>query len=91
MRRSASTPNVSACHGRMRPDGSGRVQVRAMTRSMSRSYQQLMAPDPPDASAPPSAAHSSSGGDGIPRAAMTIVAISVMRRSTMMRGLVRLT
>ena len=75
----------------MRPDGSGRVHVRAMTRSMSRSYQQLIAPEPPDASAPPSAAQKSRASEGMPRAAMIIVASSVMSSSTMIRGLARLT
>ena len=41
------SPKVSASSGRMRPDGIGRLAVRAMTASISASYHMLSAPDAP--------------------------------------------
>ena len=44
----ASTqPKPSASPGSIRPAGSGRPAVRRITRSMSRSYHMLIAPDAP--------------------------------------------
>jgi hypothetical protein len=40
-------PNASAARGEMRPAGIGRVAVRAICASMSRSNQWLTAPAPP--------------------------------------------
>ena len=40
-------PNVSAARGEIRPEGIGRVAVRAMRRSMSRSYQWFTTSPPP--------------------------------------------
>ncbi len=47
----STTPKPSASPGAMRPAGKGRLRVRAITASMSRSYHMLMAPDAPAATA----------------------------------------
>ena len=47
-------PNHSARVGEITPDGIGRHAVRPISGSMSRSTKWLMAPAPPDISAPPS-------------------------------------
>ena len=43
----STAPKPSASPGAIRPAGSGRVRVRAITASMSRSYHMLMAPEAP--------------------------------------------
>ena len=42
-------PKPSASPGTMRPAGKGRLAVRRMTASMSRSYHMLIAPEAPGA------------------------------------------
>jgi len=83
-------PKISALAGAIRPDGIGRVQVRAMTASMSRSNQQLTAAAPPAEKAPPARATSVSDVPGQPRAAAIMVPSSVISSNRRMRGLVRL-
>ena len=45
------TPKPSAAPGSMRPAGIGRLRVRRITASMSRSYHMLIAPHAPAATA----------------------------------------
>ena len=75
----------------MRPLASGRLRVRAITRSMSRSTYMLMALAPPAASVPPSTVAAISHSDGMPRSATIIVGTVVTSSSSMMRGLVSAT
>ena len=85
----SAIPNVSAARGEMRPAGIGRVAVRAICTSMSRSYQWLTAPAPPADSAPPSSVSRISPSDGLP--ATSIVATVVSSSSSWTRGFVSVT
>ena len=84
----SATPKDSAWRGAIRPPGIGRVRVRLISASMSRSYQQLIALAPAAASQPPTTVARTSVHSGTPRAAMIIAATAVTSRSTMTRGLV---
>src|ERR1700716_479841 len=84
------TPKTRALVGAIRPDGIGRVQVRAITASMSRSNQQLTADAPPAERAPPARATSVSDVPGQPRAAAIMVQSSVISSNSRILGLVRL-
>ena len=56
------TPKPSAAPGSMRPAGIGRLRVRRITASMSRSYHMLIAPHAPAPTAMHSTAVSASTG-----------------------------
>jgi hypothetical protein len=73
----------------MRPAGTGRVAVRAICASMSRSNQWLTAPAPPADSEPPRQVRNTSSTDGSP--ATYIVVTVVSSRSSWTRGLVSAT
>ena len=73
------------------PIGSGRRWVRCISRSMSRSYQQLKTLAAPAASVPPTSVATSSRHDGQPRAASIIAGTVVTSSSSMIRGLVSAT
>ncbi len=72
----------------MRPLAMGRLRVRSMIRSMSRSTYMLMALAPPAANVPPITVAAISHSDGRPRSATIIVGTVVTSSSSMMRGLV---
>ena len=67
---------MSAARGEMRPAGTGRVAVRAICASMSRSYQWLTAPAPPEASEPPSTVQNTSASDGSPATYIVVTVVS---------------
>ena len=73
------------------PVTSGRLRVRCMTASMSRSMTMLIAFAPPAASVPPTTVATTSHVAGQPRRATIIVGTVVTSRSSMMRGLVSAT
>ena len=58
----SSTPSPSASSGATRPAGSGRLAVRFIKASRSRSYHMLMAPAAPEPSAIASTARKASNG-----------------------------
>ena len=64
----STTPKVSASSAFSRPPGIGRLRVRSMTASMSRSYHMLMAPAAPAPMAMHSTAISDSTGCRCPGA-----------------------
>ncbi len=83
----STRPRPSAAIGGTRPLATGRALVRSMSASMSRSYQWLMALDPPDTSAMPSTVQAATPLPGQPCAASASEPIVVMTISSMMRGL----
>ena len=68
--------------------GRGRLRVRRIIRSMSRSSQWLMALAPPAVIPPPSSTAISSFPDGTPWAAINIPPSAVNQSSSMIGGLV---
>ena len=87
----STVPNHSACAGSIRPAGSGRLRVRPIAASMSRSNQQLIAFAPAAASQPPVTVAIRRFQAGSPRAAITIAATAVTSSRTTTRGLVSAT
>ncbi len=85
------TAKIRALRGAMTPVTRGRLAVRCISLSMSRSTYMLMALAPPAASVPPSSVATMSQTPGRPPWARIIVGSVVMRRSSMIRGLVRAT
>ena len=83
--------NTRALRGLTAPVTSGRLEVRCISLSMSRSTNMLMALAPPAARAPPSSVAIISQTGGRPRLATIMVGSVVMSRSSMMRGLVSAT
>ena len=83
-----ATAKVSAERGSITPAAIGRLLVRSITLSMSRSTYMLMALAPPAAKVPPITVAAMSHGDGRPRSATIMVGTVVTRSSSMMRGLV---
>ena len=73
----------------MTPVTSGRLRVRSIKASMSRSMSMLLAFAPPAARLPPIRVMITSQVDGQPSAASTIVGTVVMSSSSMIRGFVR--
>ena len=89
----STAANTRAPFGLTSPRGSGRLRVRAMTASMSRSNQQLTVLAAPAASEPPINVARTSCQDGRPPcgvdACATIIdGTVVISRSSMIRGLV---
>ena len=82
---------IRALRGAMSPVTRGRLRVRFMMASMSRSTYMLMALAPPAAIVPPSTVAMISHREGRPRSATTMVGTVVMSSSSMIRGLVRAT
>jgi hypothetical protein len=82
-------PKASPAAGLILPAAIARRLVRGISWSMSRSNQQLTAPAPPAAMAPPISEPMSTTGEGQPRAATTIALASVTTSSRMIRGLSR--
>ena len=72
----SATPKLSAACGLIRPAGTGRVAVRVICASMSRSYQWLTAPAPPAASEPPSTVQKTSASDGSPATYIVVTVVS---------------
>ena len=72
----------------MRPLATGRALVRSISASMSRSYQWLIALEPPETSAMPSTVQTASSVPGQPSAASASEPIVVMTISSMMRGFI---
>lgn len=83
--------NASAARGPTAPVASGRLRVRCITRSMSRSTTMFVALAPPAASAPPTRVATITPADGRPRWATTMVGSVVTSSSSMLRGLVSAT
>ena len=83
----SATPKARAATGGTRPLATGRALVRSMSASMSRSYQWLIALEPPETSAMASTVHTTSSVPGQPSAASASEPIVVMTISSMMRGL----
>ena len=82
---------ISALRGAMTPVTRGRLRVRCISLSMSRSTYMLMALAPPAANVPPSNVAIISQMPGRPPWARIMVGKVVMSRSSMMRGLVSAT
>ena len=80
-----------ALRGVTAPVTSGRLRVRCMSLSMSRSTNMLMALAPPAARAPPSRVATISQTGGRPRWATIMVGSVVISSSSMIRGLVSAT
>ncbi len=85
------TAKISALRGATAPVTSGRLRVRCISLSISRSTNMLMAFAPPAASAPPSSVASMSHTGGRPRWATIMVGRVVISSSSMIRGLVNAT
>ena len=85
------TAKTSALRGAMTPVTRGRLAVRCISLSMSRSTYMLMALAPPAARAPPTRVATISHTAGRPRWARIIVGSVVISSSSMMRGLVSAT
>lgn len=83
--------NTSAAVGVTMPVTSGRLRVRSMTASMSRSTYMLMALAPPAARVPPITVATINHNDGMPRSATIMVGTVVTSNNSMIRGLVRAT
>src|SRR5919107_4972518 len=75
-------PNTRAARGDTAPDGIGRLRVRDITRSMSRSYQQLKTLAAPAANMPPIIVAATSRQEGQPSAAIIIAGRVVTRNSS---------
>ena len=73
------TPKSSAARGDTRPEATGRLAVRAISASRSRSNQWLTAPAPPADSAPPRHVSRTSPSDGSPA---TYIVVTVVNRSS---------
>ena len=80
-----------AARGEIAPVTSGRVDVRCITASISRSITQLRVFAPPADKVPPTTVATTSQKGGIPRVARIITGIVVMSSVSMMRGLVSAT
>jgi hypothetical protein len=78
-------PKASASGAVMRPDGIGRIAVRVITASMSRSYHMLSAPDAPAPTAMHSSAVNASTGCMWP-GAITMPTSAVKMTSDITRG-----
>ena len=85
------SPNTSACRPDILSLATGRVAVRAIRRSMSRSSQWLRALAPPEASAPPRITVAMSPAPGSPSAASTMPPNAVTSSSDMTFGFVKAT
>ena len=72
----SAIPNASAALGEIRPAGTGRLAVRAIWASMSRSNQWLTAPAPPADSEPPRQVSATSPSDGSPATYMVVIVVS---------------
>ena len=90
-RTSRLTAKTRALRGVIAPVTSGRLPVRCISLSMSRSMTMLMALAPPAARAPPSRVAAMSLTGGRPRWATIMVGSVVISSSSMMRGLVSAT
>ena len=82
---------VRAARGDSSPVTSGRLRVRSITASMSRSTTMLMALAPPAASEPPSTVATTSHRSGTPPSATNMTGTVVTSSSSMILGLVRAT
>ena len=80
---------MRAARGEIRPAATGRSAVRSIFASISRSYQWLIAPEPPAESAPPISVAMTRAIVGEP--AMNIAQTVVKSRRLWTRGLVRAT
>ncbi len=87
----STSPNTSAAVGDTRPDGMGRLRVRDMRRSMSRSNQQLRVLAAPAANVPPTRVAPTSRHEGQPSAASIIAGSVVTSSSSTSLGLVSAT
>ena len=91
IRNTAATPNTtpkdSASSGATRPVGTGRLRVRSITLSMSRSYHMLIAPEAPAAMAMHRTATAARSGCKWPGAAIK-PASPVNTTSDMTRGFI---
>src|SRR5919112_3958754 len=88
----ASTPpNTRAARGDTAPEGIGRLRVRDISRSMSRSYQQLNVLAAPAANIPPTIVAPTSRQEGHPSAAIIIAGSVVTSSSSTSLGLVSAT
>src|ERR1700755_1540609 len=72
----SAKPTISAAGGWMRPAGIGRVAVRAIWASMSRSYQWLTAPAPPADRYPPMHVATISQIDRVPARSIVVTVVS---------------
>src|ERR1700742_4709401 len=72
----SAIPNHSAVRGEIRPAGIGRVAVRAICASMSRSNQWLTAPAPPAERYPPRHVRATSQADGSPATYIVVIVVS---------------
>jgi hypothetical protein len=88
---SSTTAKMVAARGVITPVTSGRLFVRSMMASMSRSSTMLKVFAPPAARVPPTNVATISQNPGIPFAATTMVGMVVTSNNSMMRGLVRAT
>src|SRR4051812_18570619 len=84
-------PKTSAAAGDTTPDGIGRFRVRDISRSMSRSYQQLNVLAAPAANIPPTIVAATRRQEGQPSAASIIAGRVVTSSSSTSFGLVRAT
>ena len=80
-------PIASASRGAIRPAATGRSAVRTISRSMSRSYQWLIALEPPELRPMPTTVATSSQVPGQPCAAKPIAPTVVITSHSMIRGL----
>src|SRR3954451_8797936 len=83
-----TTPNTKAARGDTTPEGIGRLRVRDISRSMSRSYQQLKTLAAPAANIPPTIVAATSRQEGHPSAAIIIAGRVVTSTSSTSLGLV---
>ena len=84
----STIPHQNATGTRRRAAGNGRLRVRCMTRSMSRSNNWLYVAAAPAHNAPPKSVEPTTFSAGSPRAATTIAAAVVTKSSAMIRGFV---
>jgi hypothetical protein len=71
-------PKPIAAMGEIRPEATGRLAVRAIVRSMSRSTAWLIAPAPPAERAPPRQVRRISSSEGLPA---TYIVVTVVNSS----------
>ena len=88
---SSERAKTRAAVGVTAPVTSGRLRVRCISLSMSRSTYMLMALAPPAARAPPTRVATMRVTEGMPRWATTMVGRVVTSSSSMIRGLVSAT
>jgi hypothetical protein len=84
-------PKITAARVEMVPVTRGRLAVRFISASMSRSMTQLSVLAAPADNVPPTRVARTNHPDGMPRSARTMTGTVVMSSSSMIRGLVRAT